>query len=470
MTVSYARRRSAFTLVEMLVATALIIFMMYVIASAFEKGLGSFRVLKTQGDMQEKLRSATTAIRLDLTASHFGDGEALSNKRLNQDAWTGPPNRGYFRISQPANPGVLEGMDPDGFGLGYFRLDPSNVSNPAVQLNDLYLQFTANLSEGHPSLRDARGRRDQYYTTDTWGSSTPLNAYSTPDYNRGDPSMPTVLSSYWAEITYFLKPNGQFTSAGATLDGIGGSVAPLPLYTLYRRQKLLVDVPESQAAPTSNSIAGLTDVSWWNQSGMKLNRPWDITQPFRRLGMTPSGPGCEAGIPAAAAGGFTTIAAEGDAARMGGDVLLTDVVNFEVKVLYDPVTIGDPNAVRFKNTGDAAYNFVGPSNTGNPDYPFGSLPKGVNPILGALGKRIFDTWALNRDSTTGTQPYSINPSSPDPNVDPWNAGHFIPPSAGTTATANTIPLRVRVRGIQVKIRIWDQKTSQTRQITIIQDL
>ena len=66
-------RRAAFTLVEMLVASALILFMMWIIASAFEKALTSFRVLKTAGDMQEKLRAAATAIRRDLTRPHFTD-------------------------------------------------------------------------------------------------------------------------------------------------------------------------------------------------------------------------------------------------------------------------------------------------------------------------------------------------------------------------------------------------------------
>src|SRR6266436_6995791 len=95
------RRRTAFTLVEMLVASALIIFMMFIIASAFEKGLNSFSVLKTQSDMQDKLRAVATTVRMDLTAQHFGDGSSLSDQRLNDQLWQ-PPSRGYFRISQPS--------------------------------------------------------------------------------------------------------------------------------------------------------------------------------------------------------------------------------------------------------------------------------------------------------------------------------------------------------------------------------
>src|SRR5207248_1363550 len=140
---------------------ALILFMMYILASAFESGLKSFRVLKVQGDLQEKLRQATTVIRMDLSAPHFGgdtspdiQGPYVSDHRLNDQNWT-PPQKGYFRISTPSFPGVLEGFDPDGTAqlpLPYYRTDPTTLSN-------LYLQFTVNLTDGQPATRDTRGRR-----------------------------------------------------------------------------------------------------------------------------------------------------------------------------------------------------------------------------------------------------------------------------------------------------------------------
>src|SRR5438105_10664316 len=93
-------RRKAFTLVEMMVSSALIIFIMYIMASAFEKGLEAFRILKLAGDMQEKLRAAATVLRTDLTAPHFDDsstgtaGPYLSQQRLdlNGEAYWTPPN------------------------------------------------------------------------------------------------------------------------------------------------------------------------------------------------------------------------------------------------------------------------------------------------------------------------------------------------------------------------------------------
>ena len=57
------RRRQAFTIVELLVAMALIVFIMYILAEAFSAGATAFRNLKAVGDMNEKLRTTTTVLR-----------------------------------------------------------------------------------------------------------------------------------------------------------------------------------------------------------------------------------------------------------------------------------------------------------------------------------------------------------------------------------------------------------------------
>src|SRR4051794_28313604 len=112
--------RPAFTLVEMLVSTALIMFMMYIIAAAFEKGIESFRTLKTAGDMQDRLRAASTILRVDLTRQHFGNHLLVSDQRLDQQDWrinTPSDEGGYFRIYQTDDgyPTTIqiEGSDPD---------------------------------------------------------------------------------------------------------------------------------------------------------------------------------------------------------------------------------------------------------------------------------------------------------------------------------------------------------------------
>jgi|SRR5262245_2333732 len=63
--------RRGFTLVELLVAMALIVTVMVVLNTAFAEGLESFRQLKAIGDQQEKLRTAGTVLRRDLQSAHF---------------------------------------------------------------------------------------------------------------------------------------------------------------------------------------------------------------------------------------------------------------------------------------------------------------------------------------------------------------------------------------------------------------
>src|SRR5262245_66481246 len=64
-------RRAGFTLVESLVAMALIIFLMLILTTAFVQGLETFRRLKAAGDMQDRLRQSTTTIKDDLSWNHF---------------------------------------------------------------------------------------------------------------------------------------------------------------------------------------------------------------------------------------------------------------------------------------------------------------------------------------------------------------------------------------------------------------
>src|SRR5437588_9722852 len=93
-----ARRRAGVSLVEMLVAVALVLFIMVILSEAFRAGLESFRLLKGVGDMQVRLRTATGVLRSDLTSDHFIEaGPRLSDQDLSTQA---PPSWGFFRIWQ----------------------------------------------------------------------------------------------------------------------------------------------------------------------------------------------------------------------------------------------------------------------------------------------------------------------------------------------------------------------------------
>jgi prepilin-type N-terminal cleavage/methylation domain-containing protein len=94
------RRRPGFTITEMLVAMALILFIMAILSEAFIAGLESFRQLKAIGDMDQKLRTAATILRHDLVGSHFDNTiTSSSQKPIKLSTLTGPPQAGYFVIA-----------------------------------------------------------------------------------------------------------------------------------------------------------------------------------------------------------------------------------------------------------------------------------------------------------------------------------------------------------------------------------
>src|SRR5258708_30612631 len=71
-------RRTGFTIVELLVAMALIVLIMSILSQAFVEGLETFRRLKGIGDMQDNLRTAVVPLRNDLLARHFDGTQKLS--------------------------------------------------------------------------------------------------------------------------------------------------------------------------------------------------------------------------------------------------------------------------------------------------------------------------------------------------------------------------------------------------------
>ncbi len=66
-----ARARRGFTLVELLVAMALIVLIMSVVSQAFVEGLESFRHLKSVGDLAERLRESAVALAADIDSTNL---------------------------------------------------------------------------------------------------------------------------------------------------------------------------------------------------------------------------------------------------------------------------------------------------------------------------------------------------------------------------------------------------------------
>jgi hypothetical protein len=191
------------------------------------------------------------------------------------------------------------------------------------------------------------------------------------------------------------------------------------------------------------------EVSSWRQSdgSARINGPAMITAPIRRFGVDQTNP---AGIYATNlyGGQIPTFANQlgnnVDNPLTSTDLLLTDVSDFAVKLLWEPTPAGGAFAAVNGPQPTDAIGF------GNPDFPFDTLPQGNNTSFGGT-QRIFDTWSQRI-------PPAVIGTADD--YSSWNIA----------GSAKTIPLKIRVRAIQIELRIWDVKSKQSRQITIIQDV
>lgn len=370
--------RRAIGLVELMVAMALSIGIMWILAESFKMGLDFTRHAHSTGTMMSQLDGARAVMARDFLAEHFlpddnkpGRGVRLSDQRLDKltnggSEWY-PPTGGFFRIISPTQT--------------FVNFDSNNYSMNTAANHALH--FTSVLAAKDQNL----------YT---------VNVGGVPYYSRA------------AEVAYFLADSGVRTSPGP-----GGQI----LYNLYRRQRL-VALTSDEKSSLSNAIAGdpnaqVIAMPVPNPTNMVYTLA-DVTNPSNRLTITPSTlPG----------GGSTAPFFASNDARYGEDLLLSNVLSFEVLVDWDKSQV----------TGSIAP----PRNTtvqGNWDWPFDTLA--VNAGQNTLGSGVFDTWIGSPQNPT------------------WNNGF----STGT-ANAQKLPLAVRVKQLQITTRIFDTKTKQARQST-----
>jgi hypothetical protein len=194
-----------------------------------------------------------------------------------------------------------------------------------------------------------------------------------------------------------------------------------------------------------------------------FNSPRQLTIPQRRFGMDPDLPDPmtkTGGLPKVVNGQFLypifaavsspyrtaidqdVLAAQAQPglSREGSDVLITDVISFAVIPIFSgfPVENFPPQNQSF------------PRNAAGPTVS------------------VFDTWSNHADDTYD---YTLwdnadlvgNPADP----------HLVPcktVQVQVSPSGPTIQIQAVLTGLQISIRVFDSKTTQTRQITIMQDL
>lgn len=446
------RRRSGFSLVEVLVSTVLIIFILVLMAEVLRTVLGTFRQLKATGDMNERLRTVTNLLRRDFDADHFEGRRRLSDPTF----WTeGTPREGFFRHWQGSTanafvgttiPYAIEGNDADALA--------------SQRANNHILHFTVKL----------RGNERQDFFSARVPAGSPLLTNGLPDSRYQDTA--NTFTSQWAEVVYFMRPNG-------------GNAGSTPLFSLYRRQRVLVpednEVNWSQTAGRFVSVNSqaeldrLLKIDYAEVSVRKadpnpttfpdrlyFNNPTSITIPQRRFGMDPVVPGglpTVRNVPAqrivpndSRTWSYPTFE-EDDPLRAGSDLLLTDVISFQVQRVI--TNGGDFTDIPSSSTTQFVFQPTPPPPRFVPrtvplNSEFWDTPSSTSPPTAAVNRpRVFDTWTEVRDN--------------------W---YDYSDSRATTAngTGRRLPNQNNVFAVRITLRIWDVKTQQTRQVSIIQDM
>jgi Prokaryotic N-terminal methylation motif len=467
-------RRAAFTLVEMMVAMALTLFIMAIIAQAFGAAQQIFSTMRTAGQLQERMRSGAMVLRRDLQSEHFDGpflagrgGPRVGDQRLDQIGWY-PPPRGYFEIRQftlvnipptPAYyvlPSLLEPVaNPvtDGEGIVSTRAGGLIPGNPTP---GHVLRFTVRL----PDLPAAELFSAELPTVvnTTLGPAPLANNNQVNAFVTGQ----AFAYSRWAEVQYFLRENGQTTPDTPNGQGV-------PLYSLRRRVRLLAPVGVTinvNGTPAPMSVADATallgrypDVALAAVPGpggtaiVRVLGPDDVANPANRMQYF--------------AYSQRTDLAGNNPYETGDDILITDLISFEVKAAWFENQSPPPNGLpappqpylfEFLRPGSSP-----PSRTmgqGNTEAPFDDLPQlSTDPLAPPLnpsfaGQRLFDTWYRGDDG-----------------ID-WDKA--LPTAGGQagflTPSFTNVPLRINVRAVQIKMRVWDSEKKQARQMTIVQEI
>lgn len=463
--------RRGFTLVELLVAAALTMLIMAILASTFQTAMDGMSHLRAAAELQDRLRSASERLRSDLASPHFED-EAIARGQLSNLRFDLPnilaPAGGYFNVVQAA-PSTLENR------LGV--LSPSDYSSTST---NHALVFTAKLS----------GKTTQNLFT------APRPAGTLDQTNDNLVSSPAATyASKWAVVSWFL-------SASDTTTGPN----PRTMYTLHRRVKLLAETADSRITiPT-----GLTQQQFDNWvKEMRKYYAFDDRKQIQILNNTPSSTvpptyttppiyiydvnnpnfgrvltvkdSAIRGINLDNINGFPrelpplNIRTSSDLTLPnddGSDIVVSNVLSFEVKADYSRVDVGNP--VTSAIAANISLNTPAvPQNPQNPFLPAGigfptMYPRPASPILPlppTAGATHFNPFA-NPDF-----PYDDLPRQYLPSIVSSLPPGTLPAATNLLSSFDTgANPGYRIKALQIKLRVYDPKTQTSRQVTIIQEM
>lgn len=267
--------KPGFTLVELLVALGLTIFLLALFTTLMVAATGSINTSQGIGAADQQVRNAIMSLRDDLNnvyVANNGTRLALSKLFTSADRI---PSQGYFMLEENDR-AIRQGMDPSGLPV---EIDTDDV-----------LAFTV----GRPAAASA----EEYYYGRVYNNPAIQNPPATPnvindfgEYLDNTFNSPTIrfdardnsqFSSRFAEVVYFLRPSG---GRNYSVNDLRGDIStspptmpPLPAtYTLYRRQLLVVENADKLNRDPINPTALFPDgINLAVIPGAPTSRPWTV--------------------------------------------------------------------------------------------------------------------------------------------------------------------------------------------------
>ena len=420
------RVRSAFTLVEMLVATAATLILLGIVMTMFEILGEAVNESRTVGELEAQLRTVSTLLQQDLLGTSVNaDSRGLT---CPADSSTG---NGYFEVIEGPNTDLWDSSG-SGFDKSGTTPGPGNSSDDRIvgDTDDLLFFTTQSISQ------------------EPFSGNFGINSTTT---------------SADAEVVWFCKPTPN--SSNPTL------------YTLYRRCLLVVgQFPESPfdsqgSMPYTSAFFELYDlsarceVSNGNQR-MQLNTLQDLLlrrNRFAHYDFTMTDPPF---VPASVIATRPVLAFSGS--RIGEDMLMTNVLSFDVRLL-DPTASERRLGVTRLTPGDK-------------DYWAASLNSGSSPIYVDLGYNSSNTTSTpaNSDfSGYGMNTHKLQATKTTHRTwDTWSNSYttngidddLISDVNTTISIDNSTelpPYSSQLQGIQITIRCYDPSSKKIRQTTVI---
>jgi hypothetical protein len=271
------------------------------------------------------------------------------------------------------------------------------------------------------------------------------------------------IESPVAEVVWYCKPSP------AAYQTVAGST----LYTLYRRQLLVMDYVGQTPFETSqdNSMTGTlpnADYDLSLRADGSLLRPnslGDLTRRERRFMHNLSGTTSRTAFPYDGTASNLTTSGVLTGNRAGEDIVLTNVLAFDIRV-FDPRAAIAAATVTAVVPGDPGYGTATTTSVLGAYVDLGSGAAATTLMGTANAKskltRIYDTWSTHYEFN-GIDEDNVSGADQGTNGIDDNSDGVVDDA---TEQETSPPYPVALRGIEVRIRCYEPSSRQVRQVTV----